>query len=93
MELDVLLKVSTQLVTVQVIAEGEALARDQHVYLIPHRHRKEGLQAICQGYKWGGSTSAQACATLIPHFSNNGHASCCQEGSNSGQQFCPETTE
>lgn len=34
-ELDVLLKVSAQLVTVQVIAEGEALARDQHVYLIP----------------------------------------------------------
>lgn len=47
-ELDVLLKVSAQLVTVQVIAEGEALARDQHVYLIPHRHRKKGLQAICR---------------------------------------------
>lgn len=52
-ELDVLLKVSAQLVTVQVIAEGEALARDQHVYLTPHRHRKQGLQAICQGHKQG----------------------------------------
>lgn len=50
-ELDVLLKVSAQLVTVQVIAEGEALARDQHVYLISRRHRQKGLQAICQGRK------------------------------------------
>jgi hypothetical protein len=48
-ELDVLLKVSTQLVTIQVIAEGETLSRDQHVYLIPHRYRKKGLQAVCQG--------------------------------------------
>lgn len=50
-ELDVLLKVSAQLVTVQVIAEGEALARDQHVYLISRRHRQKGLQAICQERK------------------------------------------
>lgn len=59
MELDVLLKVSTQLVTVQVIAEGEALPGDQHVYLTPHRHRKEGFQTICQEQKQGESTSAQ----------------------------------
>lgn len=56
MELDVLLKVSTQLVTVQVIAEGEALPRDQHVHLTPYSCRKEGFQAICQEEKWGEST-------------------------------------
>lgn len=47
MELNVLLEVSTQLVTVEVIAEGEALPRDQHVYLTPQRHRKERFQAVC----------------------------------------------
>lgn len=51
MELDVLLKVSTQLVTVEVVAEGEALPRDQHVHLTPHGRREEGLQAVCQEEK------------------------------------------
>lgn len=51
MELNVLLKVSTQLVTVQVVAKGEALPRDQHVHLTPHRRRKEGFQAVCQEEK------------------------------------------
>lgn len=66
MELDVFLKVSTQLVTVEVVAEGEALPRDQHVDLTPQRHRKEGFQAVCQEGEWGESTSAPLCATPVP---------------------------
>lgn len=75
-ELDVLLKVSAQLVTVQVIAEGEALARDQHVYLIPCRYRQKGLQAICQGCKQREFSSVQACATPGPNFRHRVHTSC-----------------
>ena len=66
MELDVLLKIGTQLVTVQVVAEGEALPRDQQVYLTPHRHRKEGFQAVCQEQKCRESTAAQPRATPGP---------------------------
>lgn len=65
MELDVLLKVSTQLVTIQVIAEGETLSRDQHVYLIPHRHRKKGLQTICR--------AKQGEKTFLRPVSHQGH--------------------
>lgn len=43
MELDVLLEVGTELVAVQVVAEAETLARDQHVDLTLDRGRKEGL--------------------------------------------------
>lgn len=67
MELDVLLKVRTQLVTVQVVAEGEALPRDEHVYLTPHRRRQEGFQTICQEQKRGESPSARRpCAAPVP---------------------------
>jgi hypothetical protein len=43
------LKVSTQIVTVQGVAEGEVLTRAQQDYLTPHRHGMEGLQVLLLG--------------------------------------------
>ena len=62
---NVLLKVGAQLVTVEVVAEGETLPRDQHVHLTPHRYRKEGFQAVCREQKWGESRVTQPCASAV----------------------------
>lgn len=47
-EADVLLEVTAELVTVQVVAEAEALPGDQHVHLVPDWGRQQGLHPICR---------------------------------------------
>lgn len=47
METDVLLEVTAQLVTGQVIAEAEALSRNQFVYLFSDLAGQQRLQTLC----------------------------------------------
>lgn len=47
MEADVLLKVTAQFVTGQVITEAEALPRNQLVYLLSDRAGEQRLETLC----------------------------------------------
>lgn len=63
MEADVLLEVSAQLVTVEVIAETEALSGHHLIHLLLHWGGQQGLQAIWG--KYNGDVRLPGTAELV----------------------------